>query len=82
MPTITCLGCSHPTNTAACDWLDHPDFQPRHCYLRFGPTGLAKGCGYNVAPPHIKAFIDRILTTRATQEAPDTSTAPHSDVES
>lgn len=69
MPTLTCLGCGQPTNTAACDWLDHHDFQPRHCYLRVGRTGLEKGCAYDTAPPHIKAFADRELST-ATHSAP------------
>jgi hypothetical protein len=47
MSIIKCKGCGGMTNTITCDWMDHDDYLPRKCYVKWVNKNPVKGCGYD-----------------------------------
>jgi hypothetical protein len=65
MPTLKCLGCGRDTNTTVCDYIDHDDLQPRHCWAAadYENNVWIKGCGYDALPVGCfeRIFADKVI---------------------
>lgn len=64
-----CKTCGGQTNTAACDYLEYADLEPRACYLRWEEGRWVHGCDYNGLRPDglERRFADRILQEQEEQ---------------
>jgi len=47
MSVFICKGCGGTTNSTTCDYIQHKDYQPRKCYVKWENGKPIKGCGYD-----------------------------------
>lgn len=62
MPVGPCGGCGRETNSAVSNWWLTKDLKPTKCAVAWEEDGTAvRGCGYDTASAHMKAFADEMI---------------------